>query len=239
MAGSANPRADIETLIRQGDLAGLLTKAGELHGHFCPGVALGVRAGYIGVRELSARSVGMERVVAIVETNSCFSDGVQMVTGCTLGNNALIYRDLGKTAVTVAKRGGRAIRVAVKPGFSEDFASRHPEAQALFDRIVVHREEVSEEEQQRLMALWREASFQQLNPPEQEVFEVKERQIELPPFAPIFGSARCAACGEKVMETRARVRDGEHACLECASAQYYVLDGSGISVAGERSRTPG
>ena len=41
-----NPRAPIEALIRQGDLEGLLCKAGELHGHFCPYVALGVRADY-------------------------------------------------------------------------------------------------------------------------------------------------------------------------------------------------
>ncbi|MCL4502615.1 MAG: FmdE family protein [Deltaproteobacteria bacterium] len=44
-------------------------------------------------------------MVAIVECNNCFTDGIQAVTGCTFGNNALIFQDLGKTAVTVASLG--------------------------------------------------------------------------------------------------------------------------------------
>ncbi len=36
----------------------------------------------------------MEDLAAIVEVNACFADGVQAVSGCTLGNNALIYRDI-------------------------------------------------------------------------------------------------------------------------------------------------
>ena len=225
-----NPRKEIEALVHQGDLEGLLRKAGELHGHFCPYVALGVRAGYIAMRELGARSVGMEKVVSIVETNNCFSDGVQMVTGNTFGNNALIYRDLGKTAVTVAKRDGTAIRIALKPEFSDDFASRHPEAEALFEKIVVNREEVSEEEEQRMMQLWREASFQQLSLPEEEIFNVEHKEIKVPSFAPIFASVRCSICGENVMETKAKVKDGKLICMECASAEHYLLDGSGISL---------
>ena len=226
-----NPRREIEGLICQGDLEGLLVKAGELHGHFCPYLALGVRAGYIALKALGIeRVMGMEEVVAIVETNNCFSDGVQMVTGCTFGNNALIYRDLGKTAVTVARRDGTAIRVALRAEWEDSFDSRYPEASALFERIVVNREEVTQAEHEKLMRLWAESSFDQLRLPEEEVFDVKPMKIETPPFAPIFASVRCSVCGENVMETRARVRDGKPICLECAGAEYYLLDGSGISI---------
>jgi len=31
----------------------------------------------------------MENLMAVVEINTCFADGVQAVSGCTLGNNAL------------------------------------------------------------------------------------------------------------------------------------------------------
>lgn len=105
MALSENPnRAEIEQLIEHGDLEGLLKKTGELHGHYCPYLGYGVKAGYIAMQELGIKSKGMEEVIAIVETNNCFSDGIQMITGCTFGNNALIYKDYGKNAVTVAKR---------------------------------------------------------------------------------------------------------------------------------------
>jgi len=226
-----NPREEIEALIRQGDLEGLLRKAGELHGHFCPYVALGVRAGYTALKALGIeQNLGMEEVVALVEANNCFSDGVQMVTGCTFGNNALIYRDLGKTAVTVATRDGQAVRVVVKANYADGFDERYPEAHALFEKIVVNREEATQVEHEKLMRLWAESSFEQLELPEEEVFNVKHTKIEIPPFAPIFASVRCSICGENVMETRARVRDGEPICMECVTAEHYLLDGAGISV---------
>jgi len=226
-----DPREEIEGLIRTRDLEGLLRKAGELHGHFCPYLALGVRAGYIALKALGIeRVMGMEEVVAIVETNNCFSDGVQVVTGCTFANNALIYRDLGKTAVTVARRDGTAVRVALRAEWEDSFDSRYPEASALFERIVVNREEATQAEHEKLMRLWAESSFDQLKLPEEEVFDVKPMKIEVPPFAPMFASVRCSVCGENVMETRARVRDGKPICLECAAAEYYMLDGAGISI---------
>ncbi|MFO7742495.1 MAG: FmdE family protein [Anaerolineae bacterium] len=232
-----NPRAPIEAMIRQGDLEGLLKRAGELHGHFCPYVALGVRAGYTALRTLGIeQNVGMEEVIAIVETNNCFSDGVQMTTGCSFANNALVYHDLGKTAVTVAKRddaGGaaaQAVRVALRADCSTTFDQRYPEAHALFEKIVANREEPTREEQARLSRLWAETSYAQLSLPEEEIFTVERKQVDLPPYAPILGSVICSVCGESVMETKARLKDGEPVCIACAGAQRSVLDGSGISV---------
>ena len=232
---SLNPREGIEELIRRADIEGLLRKAGELHGHYCPYVALGVRAGYIGLRDLGIeQNTGMEEVVAIVETNNCFSDGIQMVTGCTFANNALIYRDLGKTVVTVATRKGDGVRVAVKANYAESFSSRFPEAEALFEKIVIKRQKAKEEEHKRLKQLWAEVSFAQLKVPEEDIFGVNRLRVDLPPYAPIFASARCSVCGESVMETRARIQDGKPVCISCASAEHYALDGAGISV--ERRR---
>ena len=226
-----NPRALIEAMIRRGDLEGLLKKAGELHGHFCPYVALGVRAGYTALKTLGIeRNIGMEEVVAIVETNNCFSDGIQMTTGCSFANNALIYHDLGKTAVTVAKRSGEAVRVAVRADYSASFDERYPEAHELFEKIVTNREKPTPEEQERLSQLWTETSYKQLDIPEEQIFTVERKQVDLPPYAPIHDSAICAVCGESVMETKARLREGEPICLGCAGAEHYVLDGSGMFV---------
>jgi formylmethanofuran dehydrogenase subunit E len=226
------PRGPIEDLIRQGDLLALLKKAGELHGHFCPYVALGVRAGYLALTALGIeQNLGMEEVVAIVETNNCFSDGIQVVTGCTFANNALIYRDLGKTAVTVAKRDGTAVRVAVRADYAASFDVRYPEAAALFQKIVKERQEPTPEEQEQLMRLWAETSYQQLDVPVAELFTVAHLRIDVPAYAPILASATCAVCGESVMETRARIRDGQPTCIACAAAEYYQLDGAGIATA--------
>jgi formylmethanofuran dehydrogenase subunit E len=227
-----NPRAPTEDLIRQGDLEALLCKAGELHGHFCPYVALGVRAGYLALTALGIeQNLGMEEVVAIVETNNCFSDGIQVVTGCTFANNALIYRDLGKTAVSVARRNGTAVRVALRADYTDSFDARYPAAAALFRKIVRERQEPTPEAQARLVHLWTETSERQLDVPAEDLFTVQHVQIEVPAYAPIFDSARCALCGESVMESRARLKDGQPTCIACASAATYQLDGSGIRVA--------
>jgi formylmethanofuran dehydrogenase subunit E len=185
------------------------------------------------MRELGIRNVGMEELVAIVETNNCFSDGIQLVTGCTFGNNGLIYRDYGKTAVTVARRDGAAIRIALKPDFDDSVADNYPDANALFDKIVVRREEATEEEQKRLMQLFTEMSFELLDVPEAEMFTIEHKRIELPAYAPIFSSATCTFCGEKVMETRIKERDGKPACISCADAGYYELNGAGITHVGD------
>ena len=229
--GRGNPiRAEIEKLIEAENLRDLLYKAGELHGHLCSHLAYGVKAGYIAMRELGVKSRGMEEIVAIIETNNCFSDGVQMVTGCSFGNNALIYRDFGKTAVTVAKRDGTAIRIALNPDFEGSREKEYPEAHELFDKIVAKREKATPEEHKRLMQLFAEMSITELNKPTDELFIIKRQKIVVPEYAPIFDSVKCSICGENVMKTRAVTENGESLCIPCSNRGYYQMDGSGISV---------
>jgi len=41
---------------------------------------------------------------------------------------------------------------------------------------------------------------------------------------------RCSICGEKVIEPKARVKNGKPVCIDCAKGEYYILDGRGISL---------
>ena len=52
--------------------------------------------------------------------------------------------------------------------------------------------------------------------PEEEVVAVKEVEMPAPEYARIHKSATCSFCGERVMETRARLRDGQVSCIPCA-----------------------
>ena len=209
-----NPREEIEAAIAKSDVRELLRLSAILHGHFCPGLAMGVKAAFRAVRELRVSSTGMEEVIAIVETNSCFSDGVQFVTGCSFGNNALIYRDYGKTSFTLAYRNGEALRVSMKA--DRRFLEEHePEAMALFQKVVVAREG-TDDDQSRLSVLWREASFRLLDVSDEEILDLHPLTVEVPAFARIFGSVTCSICGESVMEPRARMRDGKPICIPCS-----------------------
>jgi len=65
---------------------------------------------------------------------------VQVATGCTLGNNSLIYLDTGKNAVTIVRRGDwRGVRVYVD---SEKLREKilQKEATNLFEKVVIKRE---------------------------------------------------------------------------------------------------
>jgi formylmethanofuran dehydrogenase subunit E len=221
-----NPRREIEQAIAAGDLGSLLRISGMLHGHFCPGSALGVKAAARAVRELGVKSTGMEEVIAIVETNACFSDGVQMVTGCSFGNNALIYRDYGKTAFTLAKRTGEGIRISAV--FDRVAEERSPEVTELWEKVVVKRSG-NESDSKRLRELWKELSFRILAIPDEEVFDIKEVTVDGPAYARIFASVKCSVCGENVMEPRTRMKDGKPICIACSGHEYSQLAGDGIS----------
>lgn len=223
------PRQEIEKAIADGNYQKLLRLSGLLHGHYCPGLALGVKAAARAVRELGGvASTGMEEIVAIVETNNCFADGVQMVTGCSLGNNALIYRDYGKTAFTLAKRTGQGIRIVAV--FERVERERSPEAAALWEKVVVKRSG-NEEESRHLRELWKELSLRVVELPDEEVLKIEKVNIAVPAFARIFASISCSVCGESVMEPRARVKDGKLVCLPCSGQPYYELAGDGMSIA--------
>jgi formylmethanofuran dehydrogenase subunit E len=223
-----NPRKEIEEALESGDLSKLLLISGMLHGHFCPFSAMGVKAACRAIKEMGVKSSGMEDVIVIVETNNCFSDGVQMITGCSFGNNALIYRDYGKTAFTLARRSGDAVRIAVKVG--PDFlAEREPETMVLFNKVIKERSGTPEEEK-KIQELWRDLSFRILDIPDEEVFKIERLNIEVPAYARIFDSVKCSICGENIMEPRARLKGEKPVCIPCSGQEYYQLAGDGISV---------
>jgi formylmethanofuran dehydrogenase subunit E len=228
----ASARKAVETMIRSGDLAGLLKQAEAVHGHLCPFVSLGVKAGHYAMAYLEWENTGMEEVVALVECNNCFTDGIQVVTGCTFGNNALIFKDLGKTAVTVARRGdGAAVRLVVRPNFREEMFSRYPAAGPLFEKVMVKREGTPEDHH-RFQHLWEAIARRELEVPLAEQLLIQPLTIQVPAYARIFASVTCSGCGESVMEPRVRLKEGKPLCLACAGEGYYMLTGQGIGRGG-------
>ncbi|MGM0499074.1 MAG: tRNA (N6-threonylcarbamoyladenosine(37)-N6)-methyltransferase TrmO [Bacillota bacterium] len=222
------PRYQINKLIEYQNLHDLLLKAGELHGHYCPFLALGVLAAADALKSLAADNDGMEDLLAVVETNSCFSDGIQYAAGTTFGNNALIYRDYGKTAVTFIERGNstKNLRYYLK---DSDFISReYPKAAELFEKVIAKRKG-SEKEQKKMKELWQEIAFEIIEADIDKYFKIeRDIEIEIPAYAPIFADQHCSQCGEKLMAEKAVKKDDEFFCKDCAQSKYYQLDGSGI-----------
>jgi formylmethanofuran dehydrogenase subunit E len=223
-----NPREDVLRAIQRKDIHTLLVKAGQFHSHYCPGLALGVLAGaYAMTAQMSEMSDGMEKLLAIVETNNCFVDGIQFVTGCTLGNNSLIYREYGKTAVTLTNRSGNGIRYAVKPNFREHLQKTSPEFQEMFTKVVKNGKR-SAENRARFKQLAQEASFVMVDVDPEMIFKIEKVQTRVPEYASIVDSIICESCQESVMATRIVEQDGKQFCRACARSDYYEFTGDGV-----------
>lgn len=228
------PRAAIQQLLLDGNVKPVLEMAGMLHGHFCPGLALGVKAVDAAFRRLGIiDNTGMEEIMAVAECNSCFIDGIQFAAGCSLGNNALVYKDLGKTAATFYRRGGeKAVRVCVKTyDLAAGTEEERKEGDALFEKAVKRREKLTEEENARMTELWIRRAFDTAALPAETLFTITEIQPPELPFAPIFDSQECGVCGEKVMESKAVFRNGKAVCRSCAGEEYRMVAGKGIATA--------
>lgn len=86
------------------------------HGHECPGLAIGCRAGELALEQLGVKAAFDEELVCISENDACGVDGVQVVTGCTVGKGNLLFHNTGKMAFTFYSRAtGKGVRLVLKP----------------------------------------------------------------------------------------------------------------------------
>lgn len=227
------PRKNIQEMLIKGNIKGVLELAGMLHGHYCVGLALGVKAVSVAFSKLNLLedNSGMEEIMAIVECNNCFLDGIQIASGCTIGNNALVYKDLGKTAATFYKRDSdKAIRICVK-SFEIKVCTEEEtqKGNALFEKAVKRREKLTKEEQAQLREFSTKRSFALINMSSEELFTIKQVKPPIIPYAPILNSQVCDICGEKVMESKAIIRENKIVCKECGKEGYYMINGKGIT----------
>jgi formylmethanofuran dehydrogenase subunit E len=186
-----------------------LDRSVEFHGHMCPGLALGVQAAQIALREIGAHAQD-EEVVATVETDMCAVDAIQFLTGCTFGKGNLVHRDLGKNADTFWRRSdGKAIRISGRPGVRR----RDPEHQELFEKAAAG--ELVPSERVRFQELHLRRSQEILETPPAQLFTVVPVDDAPPRRARIHVSVACDSCGEETMETRLRLLRSKRLCPDC------------------------
>jgi formylmethanofuran dehydrogenase subunit E len=184
----------------------------RFHGHACPGLALGYRVAKFALGRLGERARD-EELVAIVENDSCAVDAIQVITGCTFGKGNLVFRDYGKQVYTFLTRpSGQALRVVIDWNAPpETDAERSAwEAYRLGERSEAIEKVVHDAKSRKIRSI--------LDAPDEEVLiatELASGAVALPSPARIFASLRCASCGEKVMESRARLREGRTVCIPC------------------------
>ena len=164
----------------------LYQKAGEMHGHYCPGLAIGVRAAWEARQILNITEIHGHDHYCIAENRACYIDGIQTVFGCTLGNGGLEIRPRGKTAFNFYNRvNGQSVRL---------LAADWPKG----------------------MSRSETAEFILTAPLDQVFLQTPVHFELPPDNPGRRASAHCARCGEACSEPFLRVQNGEIICLDCA-----------------------
>lgn len=188
--------------------AGLL-----LHGHKCPAMPMGLRVGAAALNALGAERARDGQLVALVEIGdhhcaTCFADGVQMITGCTLGKGNIIKLHYGKWALTLIERKtGRAVRVS--PRAAAMAANRQTDFFQKYRMKGVPASQVPAEVVDPLVERVMNAPAAQLYT----VSAVFERRWEEPAHS--FDSFVCERCGEMTVEPYGRLLGEQRVCIPC------------------------
>jgi formylmethanofuran dehydrogenase subunit E len=186
-----------------------IDKAVAFHGHECPGLWIGLRAAELCLRELGHNDENP--ITAVVETDMCGVDGVQVLTGCTFGKGNLIHKDFGKMAFSFYRPGdGKALRAVFR---REAMGPEDAEMRDLMKKTFSG--QATEEEKERASQLRSKARQRVMQAALEDLFMVAEPGRPAPRGAKILDSLPCAACGEQTMESRTRRFAGETYCIPC------------------------
>jgi formylmethanofuran dehydrogenase subunit E len=174
----------------------LVEKARNFHGDVCPGIVMGTRMTIAALKELGMNPHERNRdLIVYVEIDRCMTDAVQAIAGVSVGHRSLKLRDYGKFAATfVDTANNRAIRVSTidKP---------NPQGEDMKGTV------------KRLSKV-----------PAEDLFKIEEVKIEIPENdLPGFPRQRtvCSVCGEKIMDGREVISNGNILCKPCADGAYY------------------
>lgn len=181
----------------------------SFHGHSCPGLAIGIRAAELALRELD--NPKDTEIVAVVETDMCGVDALQFLLGTTMGKGNLIHRDHGKMAFSFFRREtGRGVRALLNPaargGMDDEMAELMRKAGS---------GKATEAEKLRMAELRASLQDRFMTLPLDEMFEVTPMDQGAPRPPRILESLACAHCGEKTMESRTRRFAGQTLCIPC------------------------
>lgn len=186
------------------DLTTFLEQSSALHTHLCPRQVLGARIGMY-----AAELFGLElpqsgkRLLAFVETDGCFADGVSVATGCWFGRRTLRLIDYGKVAATfVDTRINRAIRIWPNPR-ARDRAATY----ASGERSRWH----------GYLAAYEVMPTAELLLAEDVVLSIDLAALISRPGVRV----NCTVCGEEIINEREVWRDGKLLCRSCAGERYY------------------
>ena len=183
----------------------LLRDCATHHHRLCPRQVLGARVGMFAASLLTLDLPQSDkRLLAFVETDGCFVDGVSAATGCYVGRRTLRVEDFGKTAATFFDpRAERAVRIAPRLDVRELAKQYAPDARNRWETQLL--------------------GYQLM--PDEDLLDFKwvTMRINIPALIGQAGvRVNCDSCGEEIINQREVIWDSKILCRACAGQAYYV-----------------
>ncbi|AIS31034.1 MULTISPECIES: FmdE family protein [Methanobacterium] len=184
------------------DITPYLNKGREFHGDVCPGIVIGTRIALAGMRELGMNPEEKNRdLIVYVEIDRCMADAIQAVTGVTMGHRTLKYKDYGKFAATFLDLStGKAVRISAAEGERDPSPDNggNPNMAGMVEKLT--------------------------QTPEEELLIIEEVEVDIGendiPGFPKF-KTYCEDCGDRILDSREVLVNGQTLCKACAEGPYY------------------
>jgi formylmethanofuran dehydrogenase subunit E len=198
-------------------LKDFLDVALEFHGHKCPAMPMGLRAGIAAMKTLGVERAKDKELIVESETGEehaagCFLDGIMVATGATYGKGNVKKLFYNKMAFTlIDAKTGRAIRVSLKPEFFEK-ALQSPFVQKRSQGVLPQDvpADLTNPQVERILGL-----------PESEFLTFSQVfQRDVKKGATSFEVKRCSQCGEATFTNKlTKTPDGKLLCVPCEDKQ--------------------
>jgi len=121
------------------DLSDLIEDGVRLHGHIGPFLIAGIRAGLLALSLLEHPGyfgISAESKAGREPPLSCFSDGIQIGSGCTAGKGNLKILDDGLPRVRFTTEEGRSVVVEIRDGPLTTFREGDIEVESIRARTL-------------------------------------------------------------------------------------------------------
>ena len=188
----------------------------KFHGHKCPAMPMGLRAGLAAMTALGVERSQDKELRLISETGEghaagCFLDGLMTATGCTYGKSNIKKLYYNKMAFTlIDAKSGRAVRVSLKPEFFSK-ALKSPFVQQR--KAGVAPQNIPAEVADPMVS-------NILNMPEENFLAISTiKQVEVPQGKGVFEANPCARCGELTFINKLQDSPAGQVCIPCSEAK--------------------
>jgi len=187
----------------------------QLQGHKCPSMVLGLRAGAAALNKLGVERAKDSELILMVDLGENhwaldYVDGLQVITGCTIGKGNLIFTHKGKLAfilIDVEKK--QAVRVS--PDADIVLSFRKTDFFNLYRKRGTAASKVPDDLVEPLIKFV-------MNTPEEKLLNVSAIfDFEYSESPRSFYSFVCEECDEVVIEEYGRIKGDRMVCMDCAA----------------------